>query len=145
MPLLEQVLEKNPDTVKLVYKNFPISSHKFAMPAATAALAAGAQGKFWEFHDLLFQNHNQLSDEKIGEIAKSLNLDLEAYQQKLKDPEIGNLIRKDTMEARLAGVRGTPTVFINGRRLKDRSLNGFQAIIDSELSKLGRKKAGSGS
>ena len=140
MPLLEQVLEKNPDTVKLVYKNFPIGSHKFALQAATAALAAGAQGKFWEFHDQLFQNYNKLSDQKINEIALSLNIDQEAYQQKLKDPEIGNLIRRDTMEGRLIGVRGTPTIFINGRRLQNRSLNGFQEIIDSELAKLSKKK-----
>lgn len=139
MPLLEQVLEKNPDTVKLVYKNFPIGSHKFALKAATAALAAGAQGKFWEFHDLLFENYNKLSDQKIEEIALSLNLDLEAYRQKLKDPEINNLIRRDTMEGRLIGVRGTPTLFINGRRLQDRSLKGFQEIIDQELAKRDKK------
>jgi len=140
VPLLEQVLEKNPETVKLVYKNFPIGSHKFALKAATAALAAGAQGKFWEFHDLLFQNYNSLNDQKINEIALSLNLDQAAYEQKLKDPEISNLIRRDAMEGRLIGVRGTPTLFINGRRLKDRSLNGFQAIIDSELAKSGKQK-----
>jgi protein-disulfide isomerase len=139
VPLLEQVLEKNPQTVKLVYKNFPIGSHKFALKAATAAMAADAQGKFWEFHDLLFQNYNQLSDQKIEEIALSLNLDQEAYRQKLKDPEINNLIRRDTMEGRLIGVRGTPTLFINGRRLKDRSLKGFQEIIDQELAKRDKK------
>ena len=141
MPLLEQVLEKNPDTVKLVYKNFPLGSHKFALPAATAALAAGAQGKFWEFHDLLFQNYNNLNDQKINEIAVSLNLDQEVYQQKLKDPEISNLIRRDAMEGRLIGVRGTPTIFVNGRRVNDRSLNGFQAMIDRELSKLDKPVA----
>jgi protein-disulfide isomerase len=139
VPLLEQVLEKNPETVKLVYKNFPLGSHKFAAKAATAALAAGDQGKFWEFHDLLFQNYNKLNDEKINEIALSLNLDQAAYQEKLKDPEINNLIRKDTMEGQLVGVRGTPTLFVNGILLKDRSLNGFQAIIDRELAKQAKK------
>jgi protein-disulfide isomerase len=142
VPLLEQVLEKNPKTVKLVYKNFPIGSHKFAMKSATAALAAGAQGKFWEFHDLLFENYRSLSDQKIEEIALSLDLDKEAYEQKKKDPEIVNLIRRDVLEARDIGVRGTPTLFINGRRLKNRSLNGFQELIDSELAKLDKKADG---
>jgi protein-disulfide isomerase len=54
VPVLEQVLEKNPNQVKLVFKNFPLRNHKFAMEAAIAALAAEKQGKFWEFHDLLF-------------------------------------------------------------------------------------------
>ena len=142
MPLLEQVLEKNPDTVKIVYKNFPLGSHKFATKAATAALAAGEQGKFWEFHDELFKNYNRLNDQKIQEIATSLNLDQKAYESKLKDPEIKALIRKDAMEGRMIGVRGTPTLFINGRRLKDRSLQGFQRLIDSELQKLNKKSAG---
>ena len=65
MPVLEQVLEKNPDKVKLVFKNFPLRNHKFAMPAATAALAAEKQGKFWEFHDLLFKDYNRLNEQKV--------------------------------------------------------------------------------
>ena len=136
MPLLEQVLDKNPKTVKLVYKNFPLGSHKFAAKSAAAAIAAGDQGKFWEFHDLLFENYNKINDQKITEIAQTLNLDQAAFEQKLKDPKINAMIRKDSMEGRLIGVRGTPTLFVNGRRLKDRSLNGFQRVIDSELRKL---------
>jgi protein-disulfide isomerase len=73
VPLLEQVLEKNPKTVKIVFKNFPIRSHKFAAQAAVAALAADRQGKFWEFHDELFNNYNRLNEEKVQEIAAKRN------------------------------------------------------------------------
>ena len=87
MPLLEQVLEKYPNEVKMVYKNFPLRNHRFARPAAIAALAAERQGKFWEFHDLLFENYNRLSAEKIQEIARELNLDMDKFEQDQKDPD----------------------------------------------------------
>ena len=141
MPLLEQVLEKYPDDVKIVFKNFPLRGHKFALKAATAALAAESQGKFWEFHDLLFKNYNKLNDQKISEIALELGLDQTEFEKKMKDPKITAMIMQDVREGAQAGVRGTPTIFINGRRLNDRFLEGFQAAIDKELQKLGKKAA----
>jgi protein-disulfide isomerase len=139
VPLLEQLLEKYPDDVKIVFKNFPLRNHKFAMKAATAALAAKSQGKFWEFHNLLFKNYNKLNDQKIREIATELGLDQTEFQEKMKDPEIVAMIQQDVQEGVQAGVRGTPTIFINGRRLNDLSLKGFQAAIDKELQKLSNK------
>jgi protein-disulfide isomerase len=106
------------------------------MKAATAALAAESQGKFWEFHDLLFKNYNKLNDQKISEIALELRLNQTKFNTKMKDPMITAMIRQDVREGAQAGVRGTPTVFINGRLLKKRSLQGFQAAIDKELQKL---------
>lgn len=139
MPVLEQVLEKYPDDVKIVFKNFPLRNHKFALKAATAALAAKSQGKFWEFHDLLFKNYNKLNDQKIHEIALGLGLDQTEFEKKMKDPGIKAMIRQDLRDAAQAGVRATPTVFINGRRLKNRTLQGFQTAVDKELQKLGKK------
>jgi protein-disulfide isomerase len=136
VPTLEQVLEKNPDKVKVVFKNFPLSSHKFAEKAASAALAAKSQGKFWDFHDLLFENHKKLNDQKIKDIAKQLGLDKTAFEEARKDPQLGIRIRRDFTDGVSAGVRGTPTIFINGRQLKNRSLNGFQTAINRELKKL---------
>ena len=74
MPQLEQLLKKYPDQIKLVFKNFPIRSHKYAVKAAAAALAAAREDKFWEFHDKLFENYNRLNDQKISEIAGQLGL-----------------------------------------------------------------------
>jgi protein-disulfide isomerase len=139
VPVLEQVLEKYPETVKVVFKNFPLRNHKFAMTAAVAALAAESQGKFWEFHDLLFKNYNQINEQKIQEIALAVGLNQEEYEKKKTDPAIERRVRQDLADGQRAGVRGTPTVFINGMRLKDRSLQGFQAAIDKQLEKLGKK------
>lgn len=141
MPLLEQVLERNPDSVKLVHKNFPLPSHKFAMKAAIASLAAYSQGRFWEFQDRLLKDYNKLNDDKVMEIVAELDLDRTRFEENMKDPQLAVRIRKDVDDGRNAGVRGTPTVFINGRRLKNRSINGFQQAIDKELSKIQGKQA----
>ena len=129
------MLEKNPDKVKLVFKNFPLRNHKFAMEAATAALAAEKQGKFWEFHDLLFKDYNRLNEQKVKEIAQQLKLDMEKFETDRKDPGIRRLINRDLAEGNRAGVRGTPTTFINGRLLRNRSMAGFQELIDKALKK----------
>jgi protein-disulfide isomerase len=139
VPVLEQVLENNPDDVKIVFKNYPLRNHKFAMKAAMAALAAESEGKFWEFHDELFKNYNKLSDQKIDEIALGLGFDQAEFEKKMKDPRLTAMIRQDLQDGAQAGVRGTPTIFINGRRLKNRSLQGFQAAINKELQRLGKK------
>ena len=109
------------------------------MKAAMAALAAESEGKFWEFHDLLFKNYNKLNDQKIREIALELGLDQTEFKKKMKDPKITAMIRQDVRDGAQAGVRGTPTIFINGRRLNDRSLKGFKAAIDKELQKISKK------
>ena len=135
MPLLKQVLEKYPKDVKLVYKNFPIRSHKFARQAAAAALAANRQGKFWEMHDRLFEKYDQLNNTEIRNIARSIGLDMKRLERDMKDREIQSMITRDIEEGGRIGVRGTPTVFVNGKLLQQRSLQGFSAMIDSELKK----------
>ena len=105
------------------------------MPAAIAALAAEKQGKFWEFHDLLFKDYSHLNEEKIKEIAQQLKLNMEKFEKDRKDPQIMAMINRDIAEGNLAGVRGTPTVFINGRLLRNRSMAGFQELIEKALKK----------
>jgi protein-disulfide isomerase len=138
VPELEQVLEKYPNQVKLVFKNFPLRNHKFSMQAAIAALAAEKQGRFWEFHDLLFKDYSRLSEEKVREIAQQLNLDMEKFEKDRKDPQIMTMINRDIAEGNQAGVRGTPTVFINGRLLRNRSMAGFDELIDKALKTPGK-------
>jgi len=135
-PLLEQVLEKNPKTVKIVFKNFPIRSHRFAVSAALAALAAGRQGKFWEFHDELFKNHNQLDEEKLQQIADGLKLNKDQFEKDRQDPLLLEIVKHDFNQGIEAGVNSVPTVFVNGRRLKQRTLDGFQKLIDKELKNI---------
>jgi protein-disulfide isomerase len=130
------VLEQYPNEVKLVIKNFPLTRiHKNAMPAAVAALAANKQGKFWEMSTQLSKNYNQLSDEKINEIAQAIGLDMIQFKKDLQDPAILAQVQRDLQDGVEAGVRGTPTIFINGRLLQQRSLPGFKEMIDEELAK----------
>jgi len=134
------VLEKNPKTVKIVFKNFPIRSHKFAVQAAVAALAADRQGKFWNFHDELFKQYNKLNEEKVQEIATKLKLDKAQFEKDRKDPLLLEQIKYDYNEGIQIGINSVPSVFVNGRKLKDRSLKGFQTLIDKELEILKQKK-----
>jgi protein-disulfide isomerase len=134
------VFETYPKVVKLAIKNFPLPNHKFARQAAVAALAANRQGKFWEFHDELYKNYSRLNEEKIQEIAQQVGLDTAKLDQDMKAPEINAIVENDLREGKNAGVRGIPTIFINGRLLRDRSLAGFQAAIEKELAEEGRKK-----
>ena len=134
-PLFQQVLDKYPNNVKLVVKNFPLSSHKFAYKAASAALAANVQGKFWEFHSALLKNYNAINDAKIQDIAKELGLDMEKFNKDMQSPAIKSLIERDITNGRKAGVLGTPTVFINGKNLENRSLPGISQVIEAELTK----------
>ena len=131
------MLDKFPNKVKLVVKNFPLTSHRYAYNAATAALAANVQGKFWKFHSKLFKNYNALNDAKIQDIAKELGLDIEKFNKDMKSPAIKSLIAKDMDNGRQIGVRGTPTIFINGKTLRNRSLSGIYQVIEAELKKKG--------
>jgi len=110
----------------------PLRFHKFADPSARAALAAFKQDKFWDFHDELF-GAEKLSNDLINNIAVKLNLDIAQFNKDMNSPEVRQQVKKDLLDAQKAGVTGTPTVFINGKKLKNRSLQGFQAMIDKEL------------
>jgi protein-disulfide isomerase len=129
------VLDKYPNDVKLVFKNFPLPNHKFAMKAATAALAAHAQGKYWEFHDHLYKNYRNLNDLKIQEIANKLHLDVERLNKDMKDPAFQRLIIRDVNNGREIGVSGIPSVFVNGKHLNNRTLQGFEQMIVAELKR----------
>lgn len=129
------MLDKFPDNVKLVVKHFPLANHKYARKAAAAALAANTQGKFWEFHSQLFKNYKVINDAKIQEIAKGLSLDMEKFNKDMQSPAIKKLIERDIGNGRKIGVRGTPTIFINGKILRNRSLPGTYRMIEAELKR----------
>jgi protein-disulfide isomerase len=133
-PLFKQLLENNPDTIKIAFKNMPLQFHKMADPAHRAALAAREQGKFWEYHDILF-GAEKLTNELFDATAAELGLDITKFKADMASPKIRMMINKDLADAKKAGVTGTPTIFVNGRKLQQRSLPGFQQLIDEELAK----------
>jgi len=133
-PLIAEVQKKNSDAAKIVFKNMPLSFHQFADPAHRAAIAAGMQGKFWEFHDALFAAE-KLSNQVIENIAKGLDLNMDKWKKDMQSQQVRQRISADIQQAKEAGVTGTPTIFINGRLLKNRSMQGFQDMINEELKK----------
>jgi protein-disulfide isomerase len=114
--VLKGVLEQNRD-VRLIFKHTPAATNPNAMLAHEAALAAGAQGRFWEMHDTLFENQAKLSRADLLEYAKALGLNLPTFQQALDNHTYRSTIEADLAEARGLGVTTTPTFFVNGRRL----------------------------
>lgn len=136
---LEQVLEQHPGQVRVVFKNFPLRNHPMAYKAALAAMAADLRGKFWDFHDRVFQNHNRLSDPILMQIRKEMDLVDPAFESLMKNPEIAGLIQRDAQEGRRAGVRGTPTIFVNGRRHPGPyTPEGLREAIEAELKRSGQ-------
>lgn len=134
------MLEKNPDTVRIVYKAFPIRSHSMSLLAVKAALAAHQQGRFWDFYDKLYADYRNLDPQKITQIAIDLKLDMARYTADLNGPVVQKLIARDLQEAQAAEVNGTPSIFINGFRVQNRSYPVLQAMIDQELQKIRKNK-----
>lgn len=144
-PLVAEAVAAYPDQVRVVFKHYPlVSIHPQAMPAALAATAAGKQGKFWEMHEKLFANQRALAPEQIREYARQLNLDLARFDADLASDEVKTAVRRDIALAQRLGVRGTPTIFVNGRLLQNRTLDGFRALVDPVLKaqKAGTPQAG---
>jgi protein-disulfide isomerase len=134
--LVKQVLDTYPKDARLVYKQFPLTSiHPQAMSAAKAALAAGRQGKYWEMHQLLFDNQRQLGPDKYLEFAEKLQLDAMQFQKDMESPEVLSQINRELQEGKAADVSGTPTIFVNGKRLMNRSLDGFKQMIEVSLGR----------
>lgn len=136
MPLIEQVLDKYPDSVKVVYKHYPLSFHKQALPAAIASMAAERQGKFWEYHDELFLHQSSLSPDTYMKIAENMGLDLKKFSLDLMRPSIRKQIEIDEIDAKKAGITGTPSIFVNGRKLKTRSIDAISKLVESERVRL---------
>jgi protein-disulfide isomerase len=139
VPVLDQVVERYPTQVKVVFKNFPLRNHNMAVKAARAALAAESQGKFWEYHDQLFKYYNRLSDQIIQKIVGVLDLDQVEFNKQMSSSAVMTRIQKDLRDGVKAGVRSTPYVFVNGKRLRDRKPQGFEQAIEKELKKLQTK------
>ena len=140
--MVDQVLKAHPTDVNFVYKNFPLPAtmHPNAMPSAKAAVAAAKQGKFWEMHDIIFQNNRELSFDKLKEYAGKIGLDVPRWEKDFNSPEIDQQVQKEMAEGRAADVNGTPTFFVNGKRVMNRSVEGFKDMIDSAKKDTGEKK-----
>jgi protein-disulfide isomerase len=115
--IVQQVQKQFGNRLRFVFRNFPLSQmHRHAEAAAEAAEFAGAQGKFWEMHDRLFENQERLGEALFLELGKELKLSTAAMQKALQEGTFEARVRADFMGGVRSGVNGTPTFFINGHR-----------------------------
>ncbi|MEE9383826.1 MAG: thioredoxin domain-containing protein [Nannocystaceae bacterium] len=132
---VHQVQEKYGDKVRLVFRQFPLSFHANAHGASQAALAAHQQGKFWQYHDLLFANQSALTREDLEKYAEQLNLNMGPFRKALDSETYKEAVDGDLELGKLVAVNGTPTIFLNGKRVGNvLDFATLQAEIDTALA-----------
>ncbi len=133
---VQQLQKDYGSKLRVVMKQNPLSFHPRARPAALAALAAGNQGKYWQYHDELFANQKALEDADLEKYAKEVGLDVTRWKRDMADPKLAEVINRDQALAQKLGASGTPAFFINGRFLSGaQPIDNFKAIINEELAK----------
>jgi protein-disulfide isomerase len=135
-PVMEEVLKSYGNRVRFLIRDFPITSlHPNAFRAAEAAGAANAQGKFWEYIDILFKNPNALDADSLKKYASQLGLDRKRFDAEFESGKYAGEIRRDIEAGEMYGVEATPTIFINGRLLTELSADGLRAAIEKAFAR----------
>jgi protein-disulfide isomerase len=138
-----KTIEKEYGTqIRFVFRHFPLQGHKHAVTAAHAAEAAGLQGRFWEMHDMIYQNQLSWSPADDArpvfvQYARDLKLDVERFTKDMDSPDVAARISSDYQRGLTLGVNGTPTIFINGRQMNPNAvtLDGLRGALDYMLGK----------
>lgn len=133
--ILEKLLEEYAGKVRLVVRDFPLSQHKEAFKAAEAAEAARQQGKYWEYASLLYKNQNDLSPESLKRYASQIGLDRAQFDRALDGGKLADQVLRDLQDGAKIGVNSTPTIFVNGRQVKERSYESLKAAIEAALAR----------
>ena len=118
VPVLQQIRLKFPDDVLIAHRDYPLKGHPRAVPAAIAAYCAGQQGAFWEYHDRLYVEGQDLGDSRLLEIATQLRFDLPRFSECLKSDSARQAVQQSREDAEALGLEGVPIVFLNGRRVE---------------------------
>lgn len=133
---VKQVIEKYGDKVNYVFKHFPLSFHPEAAPASKATWAAGKQGKFYEYHDKLFEHQGELGEELYVKIAKELSLNIDKFDKDRNSEEAQKQIDQDMADGKEVGIQGTPGFILNGVKILGAyPFDHFEKVIDG-LEKL---------
>jgi protein-disulfide isomerase len=129
-PVLDSISKSFPNEIRLVFKHFPLSFHQKAREVAAASIAAGKQGKFFEFRFKVAANYNQLSETLYDSIATDLGLNMEQFKkERVLNSEINSILDADMELGRKIGVEGTPTLFVNGKLASNRSFEYFAKLL----------------
>ncbi|HEX4899540.1 MAG TPA: thioredoxin domain-containing protein, partial [Pyrinomonadaceae bacterium] len=132
-PTLERLVKEYGNRVRLVARDFPLSQHPEAFKAAEAAEAAREQGKYWEYREILMRNQSALGVVKLKDYAGELALDRVRFDQALESGKFAEMVQRDIEDGMRLGIDSTPTVFINGRRMSDKSYEALKANIETAL------------
>lgn len=138
--VLKQVQERMGADLRFVFRNFPLEeAHPLAVVAAEAAEAAGVQGKFWEMHDMLYENQDRLEPEALVGYAQALGLDMKRFADDVNSGKLSKRIKHDFQTGVMSGVNGTPSLFINGERYDgerdvETLVDVLQSVADEVLS-----------
>ncbi len=139
-PVVKRLQKKLGKKLRFVFRNFPVTqTHPYALIAAEAAEAAALQGKFWQMHDLLYENQTRLEPDIIPSWAKRIGLDLEKFGTDIKQGAVEQQIKEDRQSGIRSGVNGTPTFYINGTRY-----NGspdYDSLLEALESELAQRQA----
>jgi len=134
-PVLEQLVKEYGNKVRLVTRDFPLSQHAEAFKAAEAAEAAREQGKYWEYIQILLRNQSALSVDKLKGYATDLALDRTRFDTALDSGKFAESVQRDLEDGMKLGINGTPTIFINGRRVSAKGYEELKAIVDASFPK----------
>lgn len=133
-PIVEEIMDQFGQAIAFSFRNFPLRDvHEFAFNAAIAAEAASQQGKYWEMHDLLFANQDNLDQHSLLNMAEQIGLDLYLFKNAVKDEQLVEKIESDFESGARSGVNGTPTFFVNGARFDGGAAN-LYALIKENVS-----------
>ncbi|HEX7315275.1 MAG TPA: thioredoxin domain-containing protein [Pyrinomonadaceae bacterium] len=121
-PGLRRVMKDYEDRVQFIFRNYPLQMHKYAFLASRAAESAGLQGKFWEMHDMLYDNQKEWSESmeprvQFDSYATRLGLDVQRFKADMERQDLADRVKADLLRGNSLGVKGTPTVYLNGREL----------------------------
>jgi protein-disulfide isomerase len=132
----QELLKRYNGKVRLVHKDLPLDAiHPQARQAAEAARCAGEQGKFWEYHDILYTNSPKAAVDELKSYAKEVGINAASFEQCFTSGKYKGLVQKDLSEGAQLGLTGTPTFFINGREMSGaQPVEAFAAVIDEELN-----------
>ncbi|HEX8171582.1 MAG TPA: thioredoxin domain-containing protein [Thermoanaerobaculia bacterium] len=135
-PVVHELFKRYGNDVSVVMRDYPMAQRKSAMPAAIAARCASEQGKFWEYHDLLFANRTALTSENFRAFAERLGMNVATFDRCVADPITRATIEREVEQARSYGVDATPTYILNGRLIAGvQTLEGFAHLIAEETAK----------
>jgi protein-disulfide isomerase len=133
VPMIDGVLSAHPGKVRLVYKSYTLPFHAHGEPAARSAFAAGRQGKFWEMEHLLFERQQHLEDADLERYARMLKLDVAQWKSDMAAPAASERVAHDRQLGEQLKLRGTPTIYVNGRELDLEQEESLESRVASEL------------